>query len=214
MRTRVAFLIFVSFIAVMVGLFWFHQGNENKSLANREDNPIAGTNRTSNEPETNIERNTEVKAAKGVPLQPGPPDLNMKLSDLYFGPVDVYGKVADQNDSPVPNATVYFLVDRSIYDVASSIKGSVAADSKGLFHIGGYEGSAVGLRPEATGYVLAEINPRVIIKNAEPPAKNYISDPNNPMTIKMWKNQGAEALVSVTKEIEFVPMNRPIHLIS
>jgi hypothetical protein len=139
-------------------------------------------------------------------------NLDIDVRGLLFAPVDVYGKVADQNGNPVPNAVIRFTVSRSIHESANYIKGMISADSAGLFHICGYEGVSVSFRPEAPGYVLAESNPSAIIKGAEQPKSNYVSDPTKPIIIKMWRMKGPESLICVTKQIKVFPTNGPIHL--
>lgn len=115
------------------------------------------------------------------------------LSAYNDVPIDFYGRVIDQFGAAVDGATVNFSV-RIMNGQESTVKrGEVMTDGNGFFTIIGYKGQDLGLVPQRTGYMLATTS--TLFKYSHLEDRPYVSDPNNPTIIKMWKLQGAEPLI-------------------
>jgi len=109
-------------------------------------------------------------------------------------PITFYGKVIDQNGSPVAGAKVDLKVGIDHFELNTSEEKdyTLEADQNGNFILtnafgSGFDISSIG----KTGYELSKNTQRSYEYTV-----GYIfhPDPNNPVIIKMWKKQGKEKL--------------------
>ena len=124
-------------------------------------------------------------------------------------PIVFYGKLEDQFSNAVPNTTVNFSV-RVYNGFQSTVKrGNTASDANGFFTISGYKGESLSVVPENKDYVLASRNGGGIYSYMWPEDQRAHPDVNNPVVIRMWKLQGAEPLVGISKEFRVPVTNGP-----
>lgn len=132
------------------------------------------------------------------------------LSALNDVPIVFDGKVEDQFGDGVGGATIAASV-RICNGFKSTVERfSVASDASGFFHIDHGKGESLGLVPSKTGYVLAM--PSTYFKYSHMYPDRFTPDPHNPVTIKMWKLQGAEPLVKIDQRHNFQQTGAPLIL--
>jgi len=98
--------------------------------------------------------------------------------------VDIYAKVVDQNGDPVAGAKVKGFVKLGFGDTEEH---DTITDAQGQFSFIGLHGQGLGIRLQKEGY---EYGPKTPFQRAA----IYVPDPNNPVTITMWKEHGAEPM--------------------
>ncbi len=114
--------------------------------------------------------------------------------------IHFYAKVQDQFGDPVPNAEIKCNV---MFNTGFSRGGrdfSTNTDAQGYFEIHPGNGQAFGARPEKPGYELASSNHGGFTSYFYG-TNRFIPDKNQPVVIKMWKLQGAEPLVRITRKL-------------
>lgn len=154
--------------------------NQPMNVANRTNALTAKTVNNSVSPSNSPSEN---KAERAMGL----------LSTYNDVPIDFYGRAIDQFGSAVDAAAVNFSV-RIMNGQESTVKrGQVMTDGNGFFTITEYKGQDLGLVPQKAGYALATTS--TLFKYSHLEDHPYVSDPNNPAVIKMWKLQGAEPLI-------------------
>ena len=155
-----------------------------------------------------------VNTTKGADLSKSPPMSKAErtiglLSTYNDVPIDFYGRVEDQFSNAVAYATINFNV-RVYNGYESTVKrGQVTADENGYFSITGYKGQDLGLVPHKAGYALATMG--TLFKYSHMEDHPFVSDPDSPAVIKMWKLQGAGPLVNIDQHYKLhytdTPMN-------
>lgn len=122
--------------------------------------------------------------------------INMLKAMLQANDADIvfYGKLEDQFSNGVSDAKVSFGIQYRNDKGSGMYRGQVVSDANGYFTISGYKGENLGIMPDKTGYVLATTGTEFRYSQLEP--GYFVPDPNNPVVIKMWKQQGGEHLVS------------------
>jgi hypothetical protein len=104
-------------------------------------------------------------------------------------PINVYGKVIDQDGLPVPGAAVkagVLLVQG--FERSGVDEYSTTTDDQGRFSFVGLHGARFGLGFEKPGY---EYNSQLYVNWWD----HYRPDAGNPMVFQMWKLQGAQPMV-------------------
>jgi hypothetical protein len=128
-----------------------------------------------------------------------------KLNDVTIA---FYGKLQDQFGRPIVGAKIATSV-RIYNGVQSTVeRSSVTSDANGFFQVKEGKGESLGLWPSKEGYALATTGTEFKYSYMYP--DHYTPDPNNPTIIKMWKLQGAEPLVDISKEYKLPFTNAPI----
>src|ERR1041384_4627748 len=108
-------------------------------------------------------------------------------------PINFYGKVVDQNDTPVPGVKIHILYTEHLlvgttYGENNNPVDLVTSDD-GRFALTGVKGSRISIETVSkSGY---QLSPKALLT----PGIN--SDPSDPVIFKMWKKQGADRLISV-----------------
>lgn len=75
------------------------------------------------------------------------------LIELYQTPIELYGKVVDQNGDPVPDANVSLIPFDNPEGEASRTKVTIASGPNGEFSIKGLKGSGIGVSVTKTGHL-------------------------------------------------------------
>jgi hypothetical protein len=135
-------------------------------------------------------------------------EMKEGLAALNDVPIAFYGRLEDQFGSPVVGAQIAASV--RIYNGVQSTMEYLAAvsDGNGMFQINGGKGESLGIMPKKEGYVLAATGTE--FKYSYMYANHFTPDQNNPTVIKMWKLQGAEPLVDISKEYKLPFTSAPI----
>jgi hypothetical protein len=130
------------------------------------------------------------------------------LATLNDEPIEFYGKLEDQFSNAVPDVTVNVSVQIDNGIEAEIKKGQITSDANGFFKVSGYHGESLGLMPQKAGYALGTTSFPSRYSRLEPGF--FIPDSNNPVVIKLWKVQGPEPLISVSKRFKMRYTNAPI----
>ena len=208
MKIRPSIFLFITTVAVLIALLLWYE--KKKSLetsptvsveTNTPSAAIAPSQSVSQSVinariQTNAPMLKPVTNASSSPPQSKWEQLQPILATQNDMPIVFYGKVEDQFNDAVANATVTFGV-RIYNGYESTVKsGEVTSDANGLFTISGYKGESLGLGVKKEGYALLSMNGSGIYSKLWPEIQRAHPAPNNPTVIKMWKLQGAEHLVS------------------
>lgn len=111
------------------------------------------------------------------------------IAGLNSRPLDLYGKVVDQDGQPVAGAQVKGGILLAVSQISSESKEVVTeTDAAGKFQFVGLHGMDFGVIVQKTGYEL---------RSGTGWTKDYQPDPENPMIFTMWKLQGAEPMAHV-----------------
>jgi len=102
-------------------------------------------------------------------------------------PLDIYGKVIDQNGQPVAGAKVRGDLE---FEMADDVEHDTKTDVQGRFHFLGLHGQGLGISVEKAGY---EFNLNMKFAVFRP--SHYLPDPDNPLIVRMWKLRGGEPLM-------------------
>jgi hypothetical protein len=144
---------------------------------------------------------TSSKPDKGEQIKEG-------LAALNDVPIAFYGRLEDQFGNPVVGAQIAASV-RIYNGVQSTVEHlTIVSDGNGMFQIKSGKGESLGIMPKKAGYVLATTS--TYFKYSYMYADHFTPDPNNPTVIKMWKLQGAEPLVNISKEYKLPFTSAPI----
>jgi hypothetical protein len=145
---------------------------------------------------------TPSKQDKGAQMKEG-------LAEMNDVPIVFYGRLADQFGNPVVGAQIAANV-RIYNGVQSTVEHlKTVSDGNGFFQIQGGKGESLGVVPTKEGYVLATTD--TYFKYSYMYADHFSPDPNNPTVLKMWKLQGAEPLVDISKEYKLPFTGAPIN---
>lgn len=144
------------------------------------------------------------------PLSPKAQQAKEGLAAFNDEPVVFYGKVVDQFNTPVPNATIDSTVEVNDGTRVGEDKFSLTSDANGAFSINGYKGKSLGIRVKKPGYVMATTDTRFVYSRLWPENEIYSPDANNPTVIKLWKLQGSEPLVGVNQRYKLNFTTSPV----
>ena len=156
-----------------------------------------------------------VQAVSSTPA-PTPPveskEQQMREGLATFNDVDIefYGRLEDQFGNAVGNAQIKFEVPFNNGHAVGVQRGTTVADGNGFFTISGYKGKSLSVVPVKSGYALASLNGGGIYSYLWPDSQRVHPDRNNPTVIKMWRLQGAEPLVDISKEYKLPFTSAPI----
>jgi hypothetical protein len=134
------------------------------------------------------------------------------LAALNDEDIVLYGRVIDQFGAPVSGASVSGLIGVNNGVRVGADRVSVVTDASGLFTISGCKGKDMGVNVKKPGYVLATATPYFVYSRLWPDAQLHVPDPNTPVTLKMWKLQGAEPLSDISRKYNLAFSGDPILL--
>jgi hypothetical protein len=157
--------------------------------------------------------------AQAVPNAPVPtPPAESKeqqmregLAELNDVDIAFYGQLEDQFGNAVGDAQIKFEVPFNNGHAVGVQRGTTEADGNGFFTISGYKGKSLSVVPVKSGYVLASTNGGGIYSSLWPESERARPDRNNPTVIKMWKLQGSEPLVDISKEYRLPFVSTPTY---
>ena len=129
--------------------------------------------------------------------------LQANDADIVF-----YGRVVDETGSAVGGAEISFNVQYENPNHRGNQPGKIMADGNGSFTISGYKGANLTVMPKKTGYALVATETTFRYSQISP--GYFVPDMGNPITFKMQKLQGAEALVSFNKSYKLRYTDAPI----
>jgi hypothetical protein len=218
MKIRRSILWFIAIVAVLIAtVLWFGKKKPEEAplTVSVETNPAPLVAARSNPPvSAPVQTNALMTlTTNGADLSKSPPQSKTEraiglLSTYNDVPIDFYGKVEDQFSNGVAGAAVNFSVRVMNGQESTVERGQVITDGNGFFTITGYKGQDLGLAPQKAGYVLATTS--TLFKYSHLEDRPYVSDPNNPTVIKMWKLQGAEPLVGINETFKLPYTGAPI----
>lgn len=137
--------------------------------------------------------------------------VNEVLSQYNNEPIDFYGKLQDQFGNPVADAAVKgsIRVRSGQRDGTDSL--TATSNEEGLFEFHG-TGQDISMMPSKKGYALASLNGGGDYSLLAPEKDRAHPDPANPVVIKMWKLQGAQALLSINQKFSIPYTSLPVHI--
>ncbi|MFL6519215.1 MAG: carboxypeptidase-like regulatory domain-containing protein [Chthoniobacterales bacterium] len=125
-------------------------------------------------------------------------------------PITFYGKVIDQHGDPVVGAEVRGNV--SISQAWMDQKWDehfTTTDGSGLFQFAGLRGQELVVSPKKDGYEYKSNNAVFAYSSLTPDKERHRPDPAAPVVFKMWKQQGAEPLITGNKFFGITPNGTP-----
>ena len=219
MQVRRSLVLFVVIVAALIALVIWHarkQPVKTPATAAMETSAPPPTATVPNVPMSSpVHANTPIApTASNVP----PPPTESKeqqmregLAELNDVNVEFYGRLEDQFGNAVGNAQIKFEIPFNNGHAVGVNRGTTVADGNGFFTISGYKGKSLDIVPTKSGYVLASLNGGGIYSYLWPESQRVHPDRNNPTVIKMWKLQGAEPLVDISKEYKLPFTGAPIY---
>ena len=126
--------------------------------------------------------------------------MSQALAILNQQPIEFYGKVVEQNGTPVAGADVYAGVMVAKVWMGGTIKDfQTKTDAEGLFSFKGIEGRDISFGFEKPGYEYqTDPSKTGLFKYSllSPEPQRHKPTAETPVTFRMWRKQGAEPLVS------------------
>ncbi len=214
-------ILFVAVVAVLIVLVLWHgkkKPAETTVVVSPSINAVSSAASTPSAPSSVLVHSNPPPVAQAVPVVPTPtPPVESKEQQMReglatFNDVDIefYGQLEDQFGNPVGNAQVKFEVPFNNGHAVGVQRGTTVADGNGFFTISGYKGKSLSVIPVKSGYALASLNGGGIYSYLWSDSQRVHPDRNNPTVIKMWKLQGAEPLVDISKEYKLPFTSAPI----
>jgi hypothetical protein len=140
-----------------------------------------------------------------IPHKPDlPPGQNKEdsmskvLSTLNDQPIVFYGKLIDQYNNPVSDATVTgsVLISTRFMDQRKEDH-TTTTDSNGLFQFEGLHGMSIGIWFKKEGYEFTSNNTSFTYSAVYQDKERHHPDANAPVVFKIWKLQGPQQLVKI-----------------
>jgi len=202
MKNRIFIVRCIVVILVLIAVVLWHwkkQKNRIAALSVQTNSVNANPSppgRPSNGPIAAVPLPSTNGATTGTPtFQDKNEQIKEGLTKLNDVPIAFYGRLEDQFGSPVADAQIAASI-RVYSGIQSTVERlTVVSDVNGLFEVKGGKGESLGLWPRKEGYVLATASTEFKYSYMYP--DHFISDPNHPKVIKMWKLQGAEPLANI-----------------
>jgi|ERR1035438_1621161 hypothetical protein len=219
MKIRGSIIWLVAIVAVLIALVLWHgkkqpvETNAAPSVTTAPSQSVSVPVRT-NESPTQV-ASSSTPAAIRTPQSSLPQDKVGLLKEiLQANDADIvfYGRLEDQFGNAVGNTPVNFAVRYENLNGRGVQRGQVVADENGLFKISGYRGQDLSVVPEKAGYVPLEMkgsgNYSPVLYSEDQRAH---PDPNNPVVIKMWKQQGGEPLIHFSFNLRVPRDSTPVN---
>jgi hypothetical protein len=114
-------------------------------------------------------------------------------------PIAFWGKVVDQFDSPIPGARIQMEIREWHLRLLSPLEPDFqtfeqTTDAFGVFHLANARGDVLTIKSlNKDGYTASQNSLRSFGYNI---STNHLPDPNNPVTVRMWKKEGPQPLES------------------
>ena len=156
---------------------------------------------------------TQIVPSRPIPTQPvdtKEQQMRAGLAELNDVNIEFYGRLEDQFGNAVGNAQLKIEVPFNNGHSVGVNRETMMTDGNGFFIVKGYKGEGLSVVPVKSGYVLASTNGGGIYSYLWSESQRVHSDRNNPTVIKMWKLQGTEPLVDISKEYKLPFTGAPI----
>jgi hypothetical protein len=124
------------------------------------------------------------------------------LSTLNQQPIEFYGQVIDQYNSPVSGAMVHGQVIYNTGPASGILKQETMTDNTGAFEFKGLQGRTFDLNIVKPGYQFMPEGDGFDYSKLVSEQRRHHPDPAKPVVFKMWKLQGGVALISKTKSFD------------
>jgi hypothetical protein len=151
------------------------------------------------------------------PDLPPAPSKEQQMSNmlpiLNTAPINFYGRLLDQYNAPVADATVKGSVLRSEkwMDQERTDK-TTTTDSEGLFRFEGLSGMSLGIWFQKDGYEYTSSNNSFTYSRMWPEKERHKPDVNNPVTFHIWKLQGPQGLTRIHALVAIPEDGTPTYL--
>src|SRR6266536_3352506 len=220
MKLRRSILWFCAAAAVLIALLiWFGKRPPavvSTELVQANTNPSPPAERAPIEPRSDTgvapAETNDLNRSTPRTKTPQPPydSARQGLSALNDVPIIYYGKLEDQFGDPVVGATI--VGNTIVYNGTRSGAEHVStrSDANGFFQITAGKGESLGIMPRKAGFALATT--RTEFKYSYMYDEHFTPDPNNPVVTKMWKLQGAEALLGIDQQYKIHFTNAPVYV--
>jgi hypothetical protein len=191
MKTRIVYSLIV--IVAIVGLFVFirnrnaHESvdaNAERAITNSNTEPINGR---TNQPHASGSNSSEM-AARDQASQERKEALAAALSEyskMTPQPIEFYGVVLDESNSPIAGADVSFGYNQ--YNPANSSTSQAVSDQNGCFSLSGVKGIDLEVRVYKNGYYPLGSNPYHFVYLAPPASEPFHPDAGNPVVFRLRK---------------------------
>jgi hypothetical protein len=199
-RENLIWVVIVSAAAVTTTVWWVtanRQASPLESVKNvrppLESTPLVRTSPAS-------KHQTERKAEA----------LREALTTLNHQPIEFYGRVVDQYDSPISGAMVHGEVIYNTGPTSGVLKPETLTDNSGAFEFRGLQGRTLDLNIVKPGYQFMPEGDGFDYSRLLSEQRRHHPDPGKPVLFKMWKLQGGAALISKTKSFDLPPDGKPV----
>ncbi|MDB6109357.1 MAG: hypothetical protein JWR69_1107 [Pedosphaera sp.] len=125
-------------------------------------------------------------------------------------PVEFWGKVVDQNDTPLAGVKLHSQIRHWDFEPSRglaqrNIERAMTTGADGRFHIGGSTGDDLIIKMEKDGY---ELEPDAQLGFGYGTSERFTALPEAPMIFKMWPTNIHERLIVGSKRFHVVPDGR------
>jgi hypothetical protein len=225
MRTQRSFFWLVIIVVVLTALVLWHGKKKpietTVALSPATDGARPAVSAARTRANASVHSNTPTVAhpASGAPAPTPPTETPTEskeqqaregLAALNDVDIEFYGRLEDQFGNAVGDALIKFEVPFNNGRAVGVSRGTKTADGNGSFTISGYKGKSLSIVPAKAGYALASLNGGGIYSYLWSDSERVHPDRNNPTVIQMWKLQGAEPLVDISKEYKLPFTSVPI----
>jgi hypothetical protein len=219
MKTRPSIIWFVAVVTVLIALVLWLSRNKTVEMpvllspaTNVSPPTMAATSPPANAPVHSNAPVTQPAPAAPIPLPTGSQEQQEREGLAEYNNRDIFfrGLAVDQFGAPVTGATVSGTIQVNNGTRVGTDRMSTTTDENGFFTINGYKGENLGVWVTKPGYVMATTSTHFVYSFLWPKSERYVPDAGNPTVIKMWKLQGAEPLVDISKEYKLPFTSAPI----
>lgn len=211
----------IGFFIVIFGMLWLlnKQGKSLRLHSSSESNGFDSTNQS-------IQRSLPLRredASNSVlvqeptvrPSQRGEEDTSERVRaviDARNVPIEFWGKVIDQADSPLAEVSIEAQVRHWDYSLQlgtseQTLTRKLLTKADGLFHVGGETGDDLVLNEiQKDGY---ELEPNAKTGFGFSSAEQFTSRPESPVVFKMWRKEIRGSLITREQSFKIEPDGRP-----
>ncbi|HEU6448913.1 MAG TPA: carboxypeptidase-like regulatory domain-containing protein [Verrucomicrobiae bacterium] len=205
-------LILISII--VISIFVFREKKNQPQIPYAESSPTQAASNVPNGATGTLVQVTQSNTISAdsnlsaMPAQDKGTQIKQGLSEMNDISIVFYGRLEDQFGNPIPYAEIACSV--RIYNGTQSTvdRFSATSDGNGFFTINHGKGESLSVVPSKKGYV--SMMTKTSYNYSFMYSDHITSDQSNPTIIKMWKLQGAEPLVDISKEYRLPFTDKPI----
>ncbi len=156
-----------------------------------------------------------VSAKAPLPHQPQSMGEQMQfvLQKYNHKDIEFYGRVIDHYGTRLPDVQVIGQVIFNSGVSSGVLKPKAYTDANGYFEIKGVQGRTLDFNLIKEGYQFMPEGDAFDYTELVPEAKRHHPDPKNPVTLRMWKLQGAEPMIYFDrKSFKLPPDGSPVRI--